>query len=95
MAQPWRGVAIICRSVGGGKHNESLGDSPYCSGVGLEGALPGVVVGIVVPFSVPVGDALQLLVTNIVVRVGVGSLSVDSLLSGHSHVGSVDGHSGS
>ena len=41
------------------------------SRVGLERALPGVVVGVVVPLSVAVGNALQLLVADIVVGVGV------------------------
>ena len=54
----------------------------WCSRVGLQWALPGVVVSIVVPLSVSVGDALQFLVSDIVVGVGVWSLSVDSLLSG-------------
>ena len=54
-----------------------------CSGVGLEWALPGVVVGVVVPFSVSVGNALKLLVSNVVVGVGVWSWSVDALLTGN------------
>ena len=53
------------------------------SWVGLEWALPGVVVGVVVPFSVSVGNALKLLVSNVVVSVGVWSWSVDALLSGN------------
>ena len=59
------------------------------SWVGLEWALPGVVVGVVVPFSVSVGNALELLVSDIVVSVGVGSWSVDTLLTGDSHAWSV------
>ena len=51
------------------------------SWVGLEWALPGVVVGVVVPFSVSVGNAFQLLVSDIVVGVGVWSWSVDTLLT--------------
>ena len=51
------------------------------SGVGLEWALPGVVVGVVMPLSVSVGNALELLVSNIVVGVGVWVWSVDTFLS--------------
>ena len=51
------------------------------SWVGLEWALPGVVVGVVVPFSVSIGNALQLLVSDIVVSVGIWSWSVDTLLT--------------
>ena len=58
----------------------SRGDAS-CSWVGLEWALPGVVVSIVVPFSVSIGDALELLVSDVVVGVGVWSSSVDALLS--------------
>ena len=53
------------------------------SWVGLEWALPGVVVGIVVPLSVSVGDALELLVSNVVVSIGVWSWSVDTLFTGN------------
>ena len=52
------------------------------SWVGLEWAFPGVVVSIVVPFSVSVGDALEFLVSDVVVSVGVRSASVDTFLSG-------------
>ena len=52
------------------------------SWIGLEWALPGVVVGVVVPFSVSVGNALELLVSDVVVSVGVWSWSVDTFLSG-------------
>ena len=41
-----------------------------CSRVGLEWALPGVVVSIVMPFSVSVGNALELLISDIVVGAG-------------------------
>ena len=51
------------------------------SWVGLEWALPGVVVGVVVPLSVSVGDALELLISDVVIGVGVWSWSVDALLS--------------
>ena len=61
------------------------------SWVGLEWALPGVVVSIVVPFSVSVGNALELLISNVVVGVGVWSLSVDTLLTGDSLGWSVHG----
>ena len=59
-----------------------IGSFSRRSWVGLKWALPGVVIGVVVPFSVSVGDAFQFLVSNIVVGVGVGSGSVDSFLSG-------------
>ena len=52
-----------------------------CSRVGLEWALPGVVVSIVMPLSVSVGNALELLISNVVVGVGVWSSSVDSFLT--------------
>merc|ERR1711990_431932 len=67
------------------------------SRVGLEWALPGVVVGVVVPFSVSIGDALELLVSDIVVGVGVWSWSVDTLLTRDSLGWSVsrDGSGGS
>ena len=55
---------------------------PAGSWVGLEWALPGVVVGVVVPFSVSVGNALKFLVSDVVVGVGVWSTSVDTFLSG-------------
>ena len=64
----------------------SLGVSlrdPTRSWVGLEWAFPGVVVSVVVPFSVSVGHALELLISDVVVGVGVWSSSVDSLLSGN------------
>ena len=61
-----------------------------CSWVGLEWALPGVVVGVVMPFSVSIGNALELLVTDVVVGVGVWSGSVNALLTGHSFVWSVN-----
>ena len=53
-----------------------------CSWVSFQWALPGVVVGVVVPFSVSVGNAFQLLVSNVVVGISVGSASVDSFFSG-------------
>ena len=59
----------------------SRGDAS-CSWVGLEWALPGVVVSIVVPLSVSIGHALELLISDVVVGVGVWSASVDTLLSG-------------
>ena len=52
------------------------------SWVSFEWAFPGVVVSIVVPFSVSIGNALELLVSDIVVSVGVWSWSVSTLLSG-------------
>ena len=63
------------------------------SGVGLEWAFPGVVVGIVVPFSVSVGNALELLISDVVVGVGVWGSSVDTLLSGEGKGWLVDGDS--
>ena len=53
----------------------------YCSWVGLEWAFPGVVVGVVMPFSVSVGDAFELLVSNVIVSIGVWVESVDTFLS--------------
>ena len=64
-------------------HGASKFRGSTCSWVSLEGALPGVVVGVVVPLSVSVGDAFQLLVSNVVVGISVRSASVDSLFSGH------------
>ena len=61
-----------------------------CSWVGLEWALPGVVVGVVMPLSVSVGNALELLISDIVVGVGVWSWSVDTLLTGNSGRWSVE-----
>ena len=52
------------------------------SGVGLKWAFPGVVVGVVVPLSVSVGDALELLITDVVVSVSVWSWSVDTFFTG-------------
>ena len=57
-----------------------------CSWVSLKWALPGVVVSIVMPFSVSIGNTLKLLISDIVISVGVWSESVDTLLSGD-HVG--------
>ena len=53
------------------------------SWVSFEWAFPGVVVSIVVPFSVSVSDALKFFVSDVVVSVGVWSSSVDTLLSGN------------
>ena len=55
-----------------------------CSWVSLERALPGVVVGIVVPFSVSISNALELFITNVVVGISVRVVlvSVDTLLTG-------------
>ena len=70
------------------KTHKHLSGPRYCSRhqqhswIGLEWALPGVVVGIVVPFSVSVGNALELLVSDVVVSVGVWSWSVNTLFSG-------------
>ena len=64
------------------------------SGVGLEWAFPGVVVGIVVPLSVSVGDALELLVSDVVVGVSVWSWSVDTFLTGDGHGWLVNEHGG-
>ena len=62
------------------------------SGVSLEGALPGVVVGVVMPFSVPVGNALEFFITDVVVSIGVRVVlvSVDTLLTGDTDRWSVD-----
>ena len=51
------------------------------SGVGLEWAFPGVVVSIVVPFSVSISDTFELFVSNIVVGVGIWMWSIDTFLS--------------
>ena len=53
-----------------------------CSWVSLEWAFPGVVVSIVVPFSVSISDAFELFVSNIVVGVGIWMWSIDTFLSG-------------
>ena len=53
------------------------------SWVSLEWALPGVVVGVVMPLSVSVGNALELLISDVVVSVSVWSWSVDALLAGN------------
>ena len=52
------------------------------SWVSFEWAFPGVVVSIVVPFSVSISNALELLISDVVVSVGVWSWSVDTLFSG-------------
>ena len=64
------------------------------SWVSFKWALPGVIVGIVVPLSVSVSDALELLISNVVISVGVGSWSVDALLTGNEVRWLVDGDSG-
>ena len=61
------------------------------SWVSFEWAFPGVVVSIVVPFSVSVSDALELLISDVVVGVGVRSRSIDTFLTGNSGGWSVDG----
>ena len=43
------------------------------------------------PFSVSVSDALELLISDVVVGVGVRSLSIDTFLTGNSGGWSVDG----
>ena len=57
-------------------------ETSYRSWVSLEWAFPGVVVSIVVPFSVSVRNALELLISNIVVSVGIWVESVDTFFSG-------------
>ena len=52
-----------------------------CSWVSLEWALPGVVVSIIVPFSVSIGDALELLISDVVVGVSIWVWSIDAFLS--------------
>ena len=76
---------------------QGIGLTVNISRVGFQWALPGVVVGVVVPLSVSVGDALELLVTDIVVSISVGVKlgSVDALLTGDSVEGSVHGKGGS
>ena len=51
------------------------------SWVSFEWAFPGVVVSIVVPFSVSIGNALELLISDIVVGIGVWVWSIDTFLS--------------
>ena len=51
------------------------------SGISFEWAGPGVVVCIVMPFSVSIGNAFELKISDIVISVSVWSLSVDSLFS--------------
>ena len=51
------------------------------SRVSFEWAFPGVVVSIVVPFSVSISDAFELLVSNIVVGVSIWMWSIDTFLS--------------
>ena len=70
---------------------KSVKTSSQHSWVGLEWALPGVVVGVVVPFSVSVGNALELLISDVVVSVGVWSWSVDTFFSGDEAGWLVDG----
>ena len=55
--------------------------STTCSWVSFEWAFPGVVVGVVVPFSVSVSNTLELLISDVVVGVGVWVWSVDTFLS--------------
>ena len=85
-------IIVVDATASGQEHhnNTRSGDLTYRSGVSLEWALPGVVVGIVVPFSVSVGDALELLVSDVVVGVSVWSWSVDTLLTGNSGRWSVE-----
>ena len=52
-----------------------------CSWVGFEWAFPGVVVSIVVPFSVSVGDALELFISDVVVGISIWVWSIDAFLS--------------
>ena len=51
------------------------------SWVSFEWAFPGVVVSIVVPFSVSISNALELLISDIVVGIGVWVWSIDTFLS--------------
>ena len=89
-------IIVVDATASGQEHhnNTRSGDLTYRSGVSLEWALPGVVVGIVVPFSVSVGDALELLVSDVVVGVSVWSWSVDTLLTRDGHGWLVDEHGG-
>jgi len=75
-------------------NNTRSGDLTRRSWVGLEWAFPGVVVGVVMPFSVSVGDALEFLVSDVVVGVSVWSWSVDTLLAGYGHGWLVNEHGG-
>ena len=51
------------------------------SWVSFEWAFPGVVGSIVVPFSVSISNALELLISDIVVGIGVWVWSIDTFLS--------------
>jgi len=51
------------------------------SWISFQWALPGVVVGIIMPFSVSVRNALKFFVSDVVVSVGVWDMSVDSFLT--------------
>ena len=51
------------------------------SWVSFEWALPGVVVGVIVPFSVSIGNALEFFISDVIVGVSVWSKSVDTLLT--------------
>ena len=53
------------------------------SWVGLELAFPGVVVGIVVPFSVSISNAFKFLISDIVVSIGLWSWSIDTFFTGN------------
>ena len=91
------GYIIICSMLPLQRqhHNNTRSvDLTKRSWVGFEWALPGVVVGIVVPFSVSVGDALELFVSDVVVGVSVWSWSVDTLLTRNGHGWLVDEHGG-
>ena len=89
-------IIVVDATASGQVHhnNTRSGDLTYRSGVSLEWALPGVVVGVVMPFSVSVGDALELLVSDVVVGVSIWSWSVDTLLTRDGHGWLVDEHSG-
>ena len=70
----WRGADTLAVCQG-------IGLTVNISRVGFQWALPGVVVGVVVPLSVSIGYAFKFLVSDVVVSIGVWSLSVDALLS--------------
>ena len=76
-----KGIAMLACLISRKSIHASRCLDLYRSGIGLKWALPGVVVGVVMPFSVSIGNAFELLVTDIVICVGVCSWSVDTLLT--------------
>ena len=61
------------------------GRHQHRSWVGLEWAFPGVVVSVVMPFSVSVGNAFEFLISDVIVGIGVWVESVDTFFSRGEH----------